>query len=118
MDFYFEDNEFSFTYTRNTLVVSDSFDIVNPFNNDFQDNLPLILSPRNAGLFNTYATGIGETSSLGLVDKIGRVKNAVSITMRPSENERFTIDFRTTELIEKYPTRDYILYLYFNVEPL
>ena len=97
---------------------SDSFDIVNPFNNDFQDNLPLILSPRNAGLFNTYATGIGETSSLGLVDKIGRVKNAVSITMRPSENERFTIDFRTTELIEKYPTRDYILYLYFNVEPL
>ena len=95
---------------------SDYFNQDNPFTDNFEDNLPLILSPRNAGIFNTFASGIGETTSLGIIDRIGRVKNAVPVIMRPSRKERFSIDILRTDLTNKYPNRDYVLYFHFNVD--
>ena len=95
---------------------SSYFDLVNPFDNDFVKNLPLILEPVNAGHFNTYITGVGDTSSLGIVERNGKVRNSVPIYMRASDKERFTINFRTETLQEHYSPRDYILYLHFIVE--
>ena len=112
------DQKLTISANKNYNKKSDYFNINNPFNDDFRDNLPLILSPRNAGIFNTFASEIGETSSLGIIDRIGRIKNAVPVIMRPSHQERFTIDFLTTDLTNKYPIRDYVLYFHFNVDSI
>ena len=103
---------------RDFQETSDNFVVDNPFIDDFYKILPLILAPRNAGLLNSFASGIGEISSLGVIDRIGRVKSAIPMIMRPSAKERFSIDFLTTELTNKYPTHDYILYFHFIIEPI
>ena len=95
---------------------SDNFDLLNPFENDFFDHLPLILSPVNAGPFNSYSSISGEMTTMGIVESKGRVKNSVEILMRSSERERFSVIFYSGKDLEKnYFTRDYILYLNFNV---
>ena len=102
---------------KNMKLVSDNFESINPFKNDFDNTLPLILTPINAGLFNTYATGMGETSCLGLIEERGRVKNAIPITMRAADKEHFNIQFYTTSLEEKNALHDTILYFHFIIEP-
>ena len=97
---------------------SQHFDNTSPFVNDFKENLPIIPSPKNAGLFNTFASEIGETRALGIVETEGRVKNSVPITLRPRSKERFAIDFRGVDLTDKFPIRDYMLYLHFTVQTL
>ena len=97
---------------------SDNFEKNNPFKDDFDKNLPLILSPKNASLLNSFVSGIGDTTSFGIIDKVGRVKGAIPTTMRPSAKERFSIDFLTTELTNKYSTRDHVLYFHFIIEPI
>ena len=96
---------------------SDNFESLNPFENDFFDHLPLILSPVNAGPFNSYSSTSGEMTTMGIVESKGRVKNSVEILMRSSERERFSVIFYSGKDLEKnYFTRDYILYLNFNVD--
>ena len=96
---------------------SDNFDVLNPFENDFSDHFPLLLSPTNAGPFNAYSSVTGEMTSMGIVEKEGRVKNAVEMLMRSSERERFIVNFYNGHNLEKkiFP-RDYILYFHFNIE--
>lgn len=96
---------------------SDDFDVLNPFENDFADHLPLILSPTNAGPFNSYSSVTGEMTTMGIIESKGRVKNAVEILMRSSERERFSVNFYNGHDLEKmiFP-RDYILYFHFNID--
>ena len=114
------DSYYSITIPANITktFLSDNFTKVNPFINDFNNTLPLILTPVNAGLFNTFATNIGETSCLGLIEDSGRVKNPIPIIMRPADKERFTIKFYSTNLQEKFARHDTILYFHFIVDPL
>ena len=95
---------------------SDNFEILDPFENDFFDHLPLILSPVNAGPFNSYSSISGEMTTMGIVEAKGRVKNSVELLMRSSERERFSVMFYSgKDLQKKYFSRDYILYFHFNV---
>ena len=96
---------------------SDHFDILDPFQNDFTDHLPLILSPSNAGPFNSFSSVAGEMTTMGIVESRGRVKNAVEILMRSSERERYMIHFYNGHNLEKkiFP-RDYVLYFHFNID--
>ena len=99
-------------------VKSDSFKIINPFKDSFKKNLPLIAMPVNAGLTNSFFSGIGMASSFGIIETNGKVKDAVSIYMRPAKKERFLIYFLTTENQDKYFDTPSLLYLHFVVEPL
>ena len=109
--FYDSENVFNF-------IISDDFNRVNPFTDIFEQNLPLIVVPVNAGPTNSYFTGLGETSSLGIIERNGRVRDAVYIYMRPARKERFFLNFYTTDLYKKYFDFPSLLYLHFLIEPV
>ena len=99
-------------------IMSDDFSVVNPFLDNFKKHLPLILTPINAGPTNSYSSNIGETSSLGIVDQTGVVKDATTIQMRPSRRENFSIYFYTPFLFEKHFDHDFLLYFHFLIKPV
>ena len=74
--------------------------------------------PVNAGLTNSFFTGIGLSSSFGIIETNGKVKDAVSIYMRPAKKERFFLYFLTTQNQDIYFDTPSLLYLHFIVEPL
>ena len=99
-------------------IKSDNFKVINPYKDSFKKNLPLIAMPVNAGLTNSFFTGIGLSSSFGIIETNGKVKDAVSIYMRPAKKERFFLYFLTTQNQDIYFDTPSLLYLHFIVEPL
>lgn len=109
--------EIKMSVNDNFKIYSDNFTAINPFEDSFNRNLPLIATPVNAGLTNSFFTNIGPTASLGIIEESGKVKDAVTIYMRPAKKERFYIYFYTTNLENMNFTTPCMLYLHFIVEP-
>ena len=103
---------------EDTTITSDDFVRMDPFKDIFSENLPLIVTAVNAGPTNSFFSGIGTTSSLGIIEKKGRVRDAVTIYMRPAQKERFLLYFYTPYLYEKFFEMPILLYFHFVIEPL
>ena len=100
------------------VITSDNFSRIDPFKDIFVENLPLIVTAVNAGPSNSFFSGIGKTSSLGIIEKRGRVRDAVTVYMRPAQRERFLLYFYTPYLYEKFFEMPILLYFHFIIEPL
>ena len=103
---------------EDSTITSDDFFRMDPFKDIFSENLPLIVTAVNAGPTNSYFSGIGMSSSLGIIEKNGRVRDAVTIYMRPAQKERFLLYFYTPYLYEKFFEMPTLLYFHFVIEPL
>ena len=91
---------------------------MDPFKDIFSENLPLLVTAVNAGPTNSYFSGIGMSSSMGIIEKKGRVRDAVTVYMRPAQKERFLLYFYTPYLYEKFFEMPILLYFHFVIEPM
>ena len=118
LDKALKSNKLKWKLKNLNVLKSENFVNNSPWKNSFEDNLPLLTVPRNAGSeINAYLTNIGNTSCLGLIKQDGEILHPIKMTMRPSQEEKFYIYFFSpfnTPIKFDYPS---YLYLHFEIEP-
>jgi len=85
----------------------------------FEDFLPLVVVSFNTGGTNSFFTGIGVTSSLGIVEAHScRVREPPSVVMKPNSRETVTLKFLTSFLEEQIFPGDVEIVCHFSIKPL
>ena len=81
---------FELNKLQDNQILSRNYTNCNPWKNDFKDNLPILLIPRNAGSeTNAFLTNFGKDNCLGIIDSNGNVSHPIKMTMRASQETRF-----------------------------
>ena len=109
---------FELNKLQDNQILSRNYTNCNPWKNDFKDNLPILLIPRNAGSeTNAFLTNFGKDNCLGIIDSNGNVSHPIKMTMRASQETRFYLYLYTPFLLPITFTYPKFIYFHFEIEP-